>query len=79
MRRLGRAGGINDVNYPVFNCYRFVYRFAFNYAFNRSRPQELNYFSKPLDNQGVLCYNYNRNEVKIYGNKLFVRIHSKSS
>ena len=44
MRRLGRAGGINDVNYFVFNCYRFVYRLAFNYAFNRSRPQELNYF-----------------------------------
>lgn len=46
MRKLGRAGGINDVNYPVFNCYRFVYHFAFNYAFDRSRPQELNYFSK---------------------------------
>ena len=44
MRRLGKSGEINDVNYPVFNCYRFVYRFAFNYAFDRSRPQELNYF-----------------------------------
>lgn len=37
MKKLGRTGEINDVNYFVFNCYRFIYRFAFDYAFDRSR------------------------------------------
>ena len=58
-------GEINDVNYPVFNRYCFVYCFAFNYSFDRSRQRELNYFLKPPDNQVVLCYNDNRNEVSI--------------
>ena len=48
MRKQGKVGGINDVNYFVFNCYRFVYRFAFNYVVDRSRPQELKYFYKNL-------------------------------
>lgn len=48
MRLQGKVGEINDVNYLVFNCYRFVYRFAFYYAFDRSRLQELKYFYKNL-------------------------------
>lgn len=37
MRKLEKAGETNDVNYFIFNCYRFIYRFAFDYAFDRSR------------------------------------------
>lgn len=37
MRKRERTGETNDVNYFVFNCYRFVYCFTFNYALDRSR------------------------------------------
>lgn len=37
MKKRERAGEINDVNYLVFNCYRFICRFAFNYVFDRSK------------------------------------------
>lgn len=37
MKKLGRTGETNDVNYSIFDCYRFIYRFAFDSAFNRSR------------------------------------------
>ena len=37
MRLQGKVGEINDVNYLIFNCYRFICRFTFHCAFDKSR------------------------------------------